>query len=289
MWKRKGIEMSELPEVEVVKRDLEKEVVGRRVKEAEVRPGSNAMKIIRRHGRRKEFQELLVGAKVERVGRVGKWLLLELDNDRVLTVNLGPTGQLLKTSASDDIAPHTHLVIAFTIGGQLRMIDPTRTGEVFVAPRDEVENMKELRGFAIDPLENPLAWQTFSSLLEQREEEMKSLLMDESFIVGLGDIYSDEVLFAGGIRHDRLSSKLSSQDVRRLYRGLMETLQDAVKSRGTSWGGNEFKDLHGDSGLFQLELKVYEREGEPCRRCRSAIVKEKIKGRFTYFCPQCQS
>jgi formamidopyrimidine-DNA glycosylase len=281
--------MSELPEVEVVKRDLEKEVVGRRVKEAEVRPGSNAMKIIRRHGRRKEFQELLVGAKVERVGRVGKWLLLELDNDRVLTVNLGPTGQLLKTSASDDIAPHTHLVIAFTIGGQLRMIDPKRTGEVFVAPRDEVENMKELRGFAIDPLENPLAWQTFSSLLEQREEEMKSLLMDESFIVGLGDIYSDEVLFAGGIRHDRLSSKLSSQDVRRLYRGLMETLQDAVKSRGTSWGGNEFKDLHGDSGLFQLELKVYEREGEPCRRCRSAIVKEKIKGRFTYFCPQCQS
>lgn len=281
--------MSELPEVEIVRRDLEKEVVGRRVKEVEVRPGSNAMKIIRRHGRRKEFQDLLIGAKVERVGRIGKWLLLELDNERVLTVNLGATGQLLKTSASDDIASHTHLIIGFTIGGQLRMIDPKRKGEVFVAPREEIEKLKELRGFAIDPLENPLAWQTFSSLLEAREEEMKPLLMDESFIVGLGDIYSDEVLFAGGIRHNRLSSKLSSQDVRRLYRGLVETMQEAVKARGTTWGENGFKDLHGDSGLFHLELKVYEREGEPCRRCRSAIVKEKVKGRYTYFCPQCQS
>lgn len=281
--------MSELPEVEVMRRDLEKEVVGRRVKEVEIRPGSNAMKIIRRHGRRKEFQDLLVGAKVERVGRVGKWLLLDLDNDRVMTVNLGATGQLIKTSASDEFVPHTHIVIGFTIGGQLRMVDPKRTGEVFVAPREEVEKMKEFRHFAIDPLENPLAWQTFSSLLEERELPMKALLMDESFIIGLGDIYSDEVLFAAGIRHDRLSNKLSSQDVRRLYRGLMETLQDAVKAGGTTWGENGFSDLHGDSGLYQLELKVYERDGEPCRRCRSEIVKEKVKGRYTYFCPQCQS
>lgn len=281
--------MCALPEVEVVKRDLEKEVVGRRVKDVEVRPGTNAMKIIRRHGRRKEFQDLLVGAKVERVSRLGKWLLLELDNDRVMALDLGETGHLVKTSTSDEIAPHTHLVIGFTIGGQLRVIDRKKKSEVFVAPKDEVDNIKDLRYFAIDPLENPLAWQTFSSLLEQREETLKQLLTDETFICGLGDIYSDEVLFTAGLRHDRLSNTLSSQDVRRLYRALMETLQDAVRARGTTWGDNAFIDLHGDPGLFQLELKVYERDGEPCRRCRSEIVKEKWKGKYVYICPQCQS
>jgi formamidopyrimidine-DNA glycosylase len=118
---------------------------------------------------------------------------------------------------------------------------------------------------------------------------MKKLLLDESFIVGLGDVYSDEILFAAGIRHDRQSDKLTSQDVRRIYRALMETLQDAVKARGTSWGDNEFTDLTGVPGQFQLELKVYERDGEPCRRCRQQVVREEGDGYVTYFCPQCQT
>jgi formamidopyrimidine-DNA glycosylase len=118
---------------------------------------------------------------------------------------------------------------------------------------------------------------------------MKSLLMDETFIVGLGDIYSDEILFAAGIRHDRISNKLSSQDVRRLYRALMETLQDAVKARGTTYGEPDFVDLHGDPGQYQLELKVFEREGEPCRRCRNTVIREKDGKYTTYLCPQCQT
>jgi len=118
---------------------------------------------------------------------------------------------------------------------------------------------------------------------------MKELLSDERFISGLGDIYSDEVLFEAGLRYDRRSDQLSSQDVRRLYRGLMETLQEAVKARGTTWGSHEFRDLQGDPGLYQQELKVYEREGEFCRRCRSAIVRESFNGKHTYLCLQCQS
>lgn len=118
---------------------------------------------------------------------------------------------------------------------------------------------------------------------------MKELLMDERFVCGLGNMYSDEVLFAAGIRFDRSSDTLSSQDVRRVYRALMETVQEAVKARGTSWGDSEFKDLQGDPGQYQLELKVYERDGEACRRCRNIIVREEFQGEYTYFCPQCQS
>jgi formamidopyrimidine-DNA glycosylase len=278
-----------LPEIEVVRRDLEKEIVGRRVKEVEVRPGSRAMKVIRRHGRRKEFQDLLVGAKVELVERVGKSLALDLDNDRVLVVDLGESGTLLKTSASDGIASHTHIIIGFTIGGQLRIIDPNLKGEVYVSSKQDFDNFKK-EMTALDPLDNqPFTWHHFSTLLEDEDLPLKEVLTNEEFVCGLGDIYSDEVLFTAGLRYDRSSNSLSSQDVRRLYRSLMETLQDALKARGTTWGEYEFKDLGGSPGQFQLELKVYEQEGEACRRCRSTIVREKFRDRHTYLCPQCQT
>ncbi len=278
--------MPGLPEAEVIRRDLEKEIVGRRIKDIEVRPGSNAMKVIRRHARRKELQDLAAGAKVERVARSGRNVLLELDNGRVLGFDLGPQGQLLKTSASDGFATNTHVVIGFTIGGQLRFVDNSKEGEVYVTSREELA--ESLPAGAIDPLDEPLTWHEFSAKLEEREVPLKQLLMDDSFVVGLGEVYSDEVVFAAGLRFDRLSNKLSSQDVRRLYRALMEILQDAVRARGTT-RDDDFTDLYGDPGQFQLELKVYERDGEACRRCRNQIVKEPYADGYTYFCPQCQS
>jgi formamidopyrimidine-DNA glycosylase len=278
-----------LPEVEVVRRDLEKEIVGRRIKDVEVRPGSRAMKVIRRHGRRKEFSDLLVGAKVEAVDRVAKSISFELDNDRVLVVDLGDGGTLLKTSTSDGIASHTHILIGFTIGGQLRVIDPNLSGEVYVSSKQDYETFKK-EVTAIDPLDNqPVTWHHFSTLLEEENRPLKEILTNEEFVCGLGDIYSDEVLFAAGLRYDRASNSLSSQDVRRLYRALMETLQDALKARGTTWGDSEFKDLTGNPGQFQLELKVYEQEGEACRRCRNIIIREQFEDRYTYLCPQCQT
>jgi formamidopyrimidine-DNA glycosylase len=281
--------MPALPEIEVLHRDLEKEVVSRRFKEVEIRPGSTSMKLIPRHGRRKEFQDLLVGAKVEQARRVGRYLLMELDNGNTLVVHLGPNGQMVKASASNDVVPHTHIVMTFTIGGQLRIICSDATTEVFVSPTEEVNDLEDMRDFEIDPLETPLAWQHFSAILDQKARPMKELLADESFIIGLGDLYSDEILFASGLRYDRPSDQLSSQDVRRLYRSLMETLQEAVKLRGTSIGEPGFTDLTGQPGSYQIELKVYEREGEFCRRCRNDIKRISFNGTDTYFCPQCQT
>jgi formamidopyrimidine-DNA glycosylase len=280
--------MPELPEIEVLRRDLEKEIVGRRFKGVEVRPGANAMKIIPRHGKRKEFQDLLEGAKVESVGRRGTTIVLDLDNGCALMIDLGRAGQLKKTSSSDGMEPNTHIVFGFTIGGQLRLIDRDKGAEAYIAPSGEVDEAQAQRTKVIDPLEHPVAWQTFSQMLEDKKTEMKQLLKDDSFIVGLGDIYSDEILFTAGLRHDRRSDQLSSQDVRRLYRALMEVLQDALKARGTSYGEAPFTDLHGDPGQYQLELKVYEREGESCRRCRTAILREETDSYVTYLCPQCQ-
>lgn len=280
--------MPALVEIEVLKRDLEKEVVGRRIKDAEIRPGSNAMKVVPKHGRRKEFRDLLEGAKVEAVRRVGKKLVLDLDNEHSIIVDLGPGGRLLKTSTSDEIEPHTHIVVPFTIGGQMRYLDPAKKGQIRVVARAELEGLLNT-DFEIDPLEQQVAWQRFSQILEDRHQPMKELLMDETFIVGLGDVYSDEILFEAGLRYDRRSSDLSSQDVRRLYRALMEVLQEAVKARGLSDGTDGFTDLHGDPGEYQAEVRVYNREGQSCPRCRNTIFKAKFGRRQSFFCPQCQS
>ena len=279
----------ELPEVEVMRRDLERDVVGRRIKDAEVKSSKNAMRVIRRHAKRKDFSGRLVGRKITKVERRGKYLLLSLDSSDVLVTHFGMSGQFQRGTGRVALPTHTHVVITFQQGGDLRFVDPRTFGELFVAAGDELGRVKELQHLAIDPLDQVLTWQTFQYLLAERASKMKQLMMDQKFISGLGNIYSDEVLFAAGLRYDRVSDSLSSQEVRRLYRALQETLQDAIKARGTTLGDEAYVDLFGKPGEYQAELKVYGREGLPCRRCRTAIQTVRIGGRNAYFCPQCQS
>ena len=279
----------ELPEVEVMRRDLEKDIVGRRIKSAEVKSSRNAMRVIRRHGKRKDFTSKLEGRKLTKVERRGKYLLLHLDSEDALVTHFGMSGQFQRGNGRVVIEPHTHVVLTFQQGGDLRFIDPRTFGEMFVTSADELGKVKELQHIAIDPLDQVFTWPTFQYLLAQRGAKMKQLLMDQKFISGLGNIYSDEVLFAAGIRYDRLSDTLSSQEVRRLYRAIQETVQDAIKMRGTTLDDEAYVDLFGKPGEYQGELKVYGREGEPCRRCRTPIQTVKVSQRTSYFCPQCQS
>jgi formamidopyrimidine-DNA glycosylase len=279
----------ELPEVEVMRRDLDKEVVGKRIKDAEVRPHRNAMRIIRRHARRKEFSDRLEGRKITKIDRRGKYLLLYLDDGDVLVVHFGMSGQFLRGTRRQGFPPHTHVVIEFQQGGDLRYVDPRTFGEMFVASVDDLGAVRELDHIAIDPLEDTFTWQQFSGELARRASKLKPLLMDQRFVSGLGNIYSDEVLFAAGLRHDRMSDSLSSQEVRRLYRAMREIVQDAIRYRGTTLADDAYVDLFGKPGSFQAELKVYGRKGLPCRRCRTPIDAVRIGGRYSYFCPQCQS
>lgn len=279
----------ELPEVEVMRRDLEKDVVGRRIDAVEVRPSKNAMRAIRRHTKRKEFTDRLVGRKITKAERRGKYLLLALDSGDVLVVHFGMSGQFLRATKRVPLPPHTHVVFTFQQGGDLRFVDPRTFGEIFVASPDEVGKVKELQHVAIDPLDHVFTWNAFGAALVQRASKMKQILMDQKFISGLGNIYSDEVLFHAGIRYDRMSNTLSSQEVRRLYRALQEVLQDAIRFRGTTLPDEAYVDLFGKPGDFGNELKVHGRAKLPCRRCRTPIQTVKIAGRTAYFCPQCQS
>ncbi|MGH2813049.1 MAG: bifunctional DNA-formamidopyrimidine glycosylase/DNA-(apurinic or apyrimidinic site) lyase [Actinomycetota bacterium] len=280
--------MPELPEVEVIRRDLEKEIVGKKIRSAEVRNTKNAMRMIRRHGRRKDFEDGLAGTKVAKIDRRGKYILIYLDSGKVLVVHLGMSGQLVKTKSSAELANHTHVIIGFTVGGQLRFIDPRTFGEIFVTDPDELGNIRELQNLGQDPLEEAIPWQLFSETLSNKHTKLKGLLMDQKFISGLGNIYSDEILFASGLRFDRKSEDLSSQEVRRLYRSIQEVVQDAIRNRGTSADDEQYRDLYGQRGEYQQFLKVYQREGKPCRRCRTPIQRSRWSNRSTFYCPQCQ-
>jgi len=219
--------MPELPEVETLRRDLEKEVVGRRIKQVDV----SGMRSIRRHPNKKHFMAKLEGHKITGVDRRGKYLLLKLDGGDILVIHLGMSGQLLRSKGAAKEKPdkHTHVLITFTQGGKLRFVDPRTFGELFVTtPEELAAEVPELAHLGFDPVDEMMSWTAFGEMLHQRKAKLKALLMDQKFVAGIGNIYSDEILFAAGLRYDRLSDSLSTQEVRRLYRAMVETLQEAI-------------------------------------------------------------
>ncbi len=278
--------MPELPEVETIRRDLDREVVGKRIKQVE----ATGTRSIRRHKNKKEFVTKLEGHKITGVLRRGKNLLVRLDGGDVLVIHLGMSGQLLRAKGPKEPLPkHTHVVVTFTQGGQLRYVDPRTFGELFVTAADELEQqVPELAHLGFDPIDDVMSWTRFGELLMARKAKLKALLMDQKFMAGVGNIYSDEILFAAGLRYDRSSETLSSQEVRRLYRAMIETLQEAIKHRGSSLSDEQYRDLFGEMGEYQHMHKVYDREGQACRRCRSTIIRVKFNGRSSFLCPQCQ-
>jgi formamidopyrimidine-DNA glycosylase len=277
--------MPELPEVETIRRELERDITGLRIKDVEV----NDLKSIRRHGKKAPFVKLLEGAKVTKVDRRGKYLVLNLDTGSVLVIHLGMSGQLRRTAAKDEMVTHTHVVLTFTQKGQLRFIDPRKFGEVFVVAADAIDDeVPELAHLGFDPVDQAISWTVFGQAVHSRTTKLKPLLMDQKFMAGIGNIYADEILHAAGLRHDRVANSLSTQEIRRLYRAVVETLHDAIKYRGSTLSDGGYVDLQGKPGEYQEHHQVYDREGQACRRCRAVIVRVKANQRSTFFCEQCQ-
>jgi len=278
--------MPELPEVEVLRRDLEKEVVGKKIKSVEV----TGTRSVRRHKNKKEFIALLEGHKIAGVQRRGKYLVFKLDGTEALVVHLGMSGQLLRAKSAREKAPkHTHVVIHFTQGGLLRFVDPRTFGEMFVTNYDDLEQqVEELAHLGLDPLETAMSWDLFGRMLAEKHARLKPLLMDQKFIAGIGNVYSDEILFQAGLKWDRMSDGLSQQEVRRLYRAIFETLQEAVKYRGSSLADEQYVDLFGNPGEYQHHHQVYDREGQACPRCRHTVHRARYANRSTFYCESCQ-
>ncbi len=286
--------MPELPEVEALRRQLEKEFSGRKVKNVQIKTRGfvkavqvGTKRIQKKSITPKEVEKRVAGAKVRSVHRKGKYLGLELDNKEYFVFHLGMSGHLVKATAKRPTDKHTHVIVNFTQGPHLRLFDARRFGECFVANAEEYEAVMGRLG--LDAINDPIPWQLLGELIAERDTKMKALLMDQEFIAGLGNIYSDEILFFAGLSWDRKSTSLTSNELRRLSRAIGEVLQEAIKHRGTTLGDGEWRDLYDQPGEHQDELTVFGREGKPCRRCRTPIRRIKVGQRSHFFCPQCQS
>lgn len=276
--------MPELPEMETLRRDLDREVGGKRVKSTEV-TGRTAVGA----DSKEQLIERLDGVKVGGADRRGLILTLKLDSGELLVLDIREGGHLRKTTPKEEVAKGTQVVISFTQGGQLRMVDTTGKMKVRVATPDELlEQEPILTQLGLDPVVEPISWTTFGHLLLSRAQPIKSFLMDPTAVVGIGPIYSDEILWQAGLRHDRQSNRLTSQEMRRLYRALVETLHDGAKHRGTTLGEDGYSDLAGKPGGFQEYLEVYERAGKACSRCRGTITKVRFAKAHLFMCPDCQ-
>jgi formamidopyrimidine-DNA glycosylase len=277
--------MPELPEVETIRRELEREVVGRKIKTVE----TVGKRSIRRQTPA-QFKAGLEGAKITGTQRKGKYLLLALDNGSVLVIHLRMSGQLLRAAVKDPVAKHTHVTITFTQGGQLRFVDPRTFGEMFLATPDEITSeIEELSTLGVDPVETPMSWVDFGHLMRSKNTTLKAFLTDQSMIAGIGNIYADEILFDAGLRYDRITGSLTTQEIRRLYRSLVEILHEAIKYGGSTLADGQYVDLFGKAGDFQSHHQVYNRDKQPCRRCRrNDIVKVKVSSRSTFYCEVCQ-
>jgi formamidopyrimidine-DNA glycosylase len=278
--------MPELPEIETVRRGLEREAVGRRVKAAEVAVAD----AVKRNGGKKAFESRLDGVKIKSVDRRGSLLVQTLDSGDLLVIDVGETGRLLRSGPKDPADDDLLVTITFTQGGALRLSDSSKAAEVFVVSPDRLaDEVPALAELGLDPVAAPVSWTAFArSLVARRTSKLKPLLLDQTFVVGLGGLYADEILHDAGLKPDREVATVSTMEIRRLYRSLVEILHEATKHHGTSTGDRPFTDLNGKPGGYQSELQVWGRDGEPCRRCRGVVSKQRSSGRVTYWCPSCQ-
>ena len=271
----------ELPEVETIRHALDREIADRKVKKVELA----SMATLSRYRNRKSFAAQVEGRKLGPVRRIGLTLVTKLDGEDMLVIRLGAGSWIRRHAARDEVAPGTEVTITFTIGGQVRLVDPDGTSDLCVVGSDELlDEFPDLAAPGIDPAGEMVPWTAFAGQVLGREMPLKDLLCDKSVVVGVGEVYSDEILFHAGLRHDRLSNSLSTQEVRRLHGALISVVNDAVKYRGTDLEDRPFVDVYGEPGTYGEHLAVYGRAGALSERNRTPIQRVRYKGRWTYFC-----
>ena len=269
--------MPELPEVETVVRCLAPEVTGRRVLGVSVRETRL------RGGVAPDFAERLAGRRIEGLARRGKYLLAPLDDGRLWLVHLGMTGRLTLAPPGRADERHDHVVVRLDDGRVLTFNDARRFGRVAVIER---AGLAAETGAGIDPLDRGFTAAALFALTRGRRTSIKALLMDQRRVAGLGNIYVNELLFRAGIRPGRRASRLRRRDCAHLVRATRAVLDDAIRRGGSSV--SDYRDGLGRPGWFQLRHRVYDRAGEPCRRCAGPIRARVIVGRSSFYCPRCQ-
>ena len=274
--------MPELPEVETIARGLDKRVTGDVIESVWLGSKPEPLK-----SSAAEIDAALQSKTISGVRRVGKHIVFDLvlaDNGKRHSaktesqwiVHLGMTGSLRVCPQDAEVEKHTHAILRLASGRELRFVDPRRFGRLSVIEKFEAPGA--------EPLQIPFA--DFAALFHGRKTPIKSALLNQKLLSGVGNIYADEALFRAGIRPRRRAASLTREELQKLHSALKKVLREAIRLGGSSI--SDYVDSNGEEGFFQLKHGVYGREGEPCVVCKTPIKRIVIAGRSSHYCPRCQ-
>jgi len=288
--------MPELPEVETIVRELNREVLGRAFFDV----WTDFPKMIKKPKSFDQFRKEIKGKKILNIGRRGKNILFELSENRSLLIHQKLTGHLLLGKwqflngnwqslipgplSEDPMNKFLHLIFWLDDKRQLALSDLRKFAKVELLNKEELE--KELKSLGPEPLERDFSFEKFKGQILKKKGKIKQVLMDQEVIAGIGNIYSDEILWQAKVNPFKEIKKLSDEEMKKIYEAMKEILKKAIAARGESI--SDFRRITGEKGGFDPLRKVYRREGEKCPRCGAIIKRIKIGGRSAHFCPQCQ-
>jgi formamidopyrimidine-DNA glycosylase len=288
--------MPELPEVETIARGLHQRVASDSIDDVWLSGKPQTFK-----SRPSAIAATLAGARILAVRRIGKHIVFDLERTqetgRLATrrkggsgrdagvgnhpqwiVHLGMTGRMVVCAPGDEVVKHTHAIAKLASGRELRFIDPRRFGRLSVVRSGDFE------AGGVEPLE--VDRDRFVALFHGRRTPIKSALLNQKLLRGVGNIYADESLFRAGIRPRRRASTIKREQLERLYAAVQEVLKEAIALGGSSV--SDYVDADGEEGFFQLQHRVYGREGEPCLVCQTPVKRVVLSGRSSHYCPKCQ-
>lgn len=272
--------MPELPEVETVKEALKHKILGKKIKKVNI----YYSKIIE-YPSNDEFAKSLINETINDIKRRGKWLMFELDHYYLLS-HLRMEGKYNYKSSSDEINKHEHVEFIFADDTSLRYQDTRKFGRMYLYPKEGIEDKAPLNELGLEPWDVNLNSKYLKTKYKNKNKEIKSVLLDQSIITGIGNIYADEILFLSKINPYKKACDLKNKELNSIIENTKKVLESAIKAGGTTI--KTYTSEEGVHGRFQQSLNVHQRKDEECHICKSKIVKVVIGGRGTYYCPKCQ-
>jgi len=283
--------MPELPEVETIKNDLKKVILDKKIILVDVKDKKAVKSVFA------DFLKVLSGNEFEDILRVGKLLAFKLKRNEYLLIHLKMTGQLIFCdkkkciagghnfpAAENNPTKFTRAVFKFANKSELYFNDMRRFGYLKIVDDDNFKKIK--KAYGVEPISKEFDLKNFKKTIQGKKKNIKAVLMDQSLIAGIGNIYADEVLFEAGIMPTRPAGRLSEKEQKEIFKAIKIILKRAIKHRGTTF--SDYLDAKGEKGNFTRFLRVYGRAGKKCYKCRGIVKKIKIGGRGTSFCPKCQ-
>lgn len=272
--------MPELPEVENVRTTLSKQVISKTIDQVIVR----VPKMIQRQPA-DEFVHMLVGEQIEGIRRRGKFLLFDLTHCTIIS-HLRMEGKFRVYPETEEVTKHTHIIFHFTDHTELRFLDVRKFGTMEVVQKQQEKNTKSLQKLGPEPLSAHFELAPFASKLKKTTRAVKTALLDQKLVAGIGNIYADEICFEAEVLPTRSGNSLTNKEVKKLYEATKKIIGIAVQAGGSSV--RTYENAQGKKGNYQEFLKVYGRPGERCLRCGGTVEKIKLNGRGTHFCRGCQ-